>query len=327
MNNQDQHSAPANKDQAVEILTSILQRINAPDFSLKAIMETILDYVVEKTRADAGTILMKDDSEDALRVVALSGDRRTLKARPPVYPTNVGLQSIVFRTGELFVVSDVQQSHEYVECWPHALSEMVFPIKVEGRPVGVLTVDSRERSHFDNSHLSLLNALAAGVESALNMRKHWDMEEVRRIERELLAKDTVFVLMPFSEPFDKYYAAVIRPAVENCGLVPVRADQLFGPANVMRDSWAGIKNARLLVAELTSRNPNVMYEMGLAHAMEKPVILLTQSVGDVPFDLKSIRCIVYDTTNPDWARELRGAIGKHIEAIIREKRNRRFRPF
>jgi len=74
-----------------------------------------------------------------------------------------------------------------------------------------------------------------------------------------------------------------------------------------------------VVAELTSRNPNVMYELGLSHGIRKPVILISQTIDDVPFDLRAIRCILYDTTEPDWAGELRGKVIDSIRTILAAK--------
>ena len=52
--------------------------------------------------------------------------------------------------------------------------------------------------------------------------------------------------------------------------------------------WEHIKKARILVAELSGRNPNVFYELGVAHAMNKDVILITQTLEDVPFDFEAL---------------------------------------
>jgi hypothetical protein len=51
-----------------------------------------------------------------------------------------------------------------------------------------------------------------------------------------------------------------------------------------------------LIAELTGKNANVFYELGLAHAMQKNVILITQRLEDVPFDLRHYRCLVYENS-------------------------------
>jgi len=59
-----------------------------------------------------------------------------------------------------------------------------------------------------------------------------------------------------------------------------------------------------------------MYELGLSHAVNKPVIMITQSTNDIPFDLRSLRCIVYDTTEPDWAETLRSTLAEFIKSVI-----------
>lgn len=72
----------------------------------------------------------------------------------------------------------------------------------------------------------------------------------------------------------------------------------------MDQVWSGINAARVLVAEMTTRNANVFYELGLAHALKKPVVLISSNEDDVPFDLKHIRVIYYDVTDPFWGAKL-----------------------
>ena len=74
-----------------------------------------------------------------------------------------------------------------------------------------------------------------------------------------------------------------------------RADDLLNQQNILRDILYSIESADLLVADLTDSNPNVYYELGLAHALGKPVILLGQDIEEIPFDIRSYRLIMYDT--------------------------------
>ena len=67
----------------------------------------------------------------------------------------------------------------------------------------------------------------------------------------------------------------------------------------MDQVWSGIKTAKVLVAELTTKNPNVFYELGWAHALKKPVVLVSSNEEDVPFDLHHIRVIYYDVN--EWS--------------------------
>lgn len=66
----------------------------------------------------------------------------------------------------------------------------------------------------------------------------------------------------------------------------------------MADIWKMIQEAKVLVAELTEKNANVFYELGLAHALGKPVVLIADNLGDVPFDLQSLRVIIYNKNDP-----------------------------
>src|SRR6478672_1650469 len=110
----------------------------------------------------------------------------------------------------------------------------------------------------------------------------------------IMNMNSCFVTMPFREPFAKYYSAIVAPVIERSGLRPIRGDSLFRPSPIMDDVWRAINEASLLVADLTSQNANVFYELGLAHALGKPVILIAETMDDVPFDLRSLRILTYD---------------------------------
>jgi hypothetical protein len=125
-----------------------------------------------------------------------------------------------------------------------------------------------------------------------------------------------FVLMPFDARFQPLYDDHIKPSVGRAGLHCERADEIRGPNLITWDIWERINRARLLVAELTDQNPNVFYELGLAHALSKDVILITQSMNFVPFDLKTIRCICYDFT-PRGTQKLEKELVETISALIK----------
>jgi hypothetical protein len=77
-----------------------------------------------------------------------------------------------------------------------------------------------------------------------------------------------------------------------------------------------IRDARLVLADVSGRNANVLYELGLAHALAKPAIILSASIADVPFDLKNLRVLDYDVRKPTWADDLRTRIGKAIKEVL-----------
>lgn len=133
----------------------------------------------------------------------------------------------------------------------------------------------------------------------------------------LTAEDTCFIMMPFADPHGTYYTKIYEPAIRKAGLRPVRADdEIFGTGKIIDQIWTGINKAKVLVAELTTRNPNVFYELGLAHALKKPVVLVSSNEPDVPFDLKHIRVIYYDVNDPFWGNKLIDKVAENILSAL-----------
>jgi hypothetical protein len=130
--------------------------------------------------------------------------------------------------------------------------------------------------------------------------------------------DTCFVMMPFGGWFDRYYQEVYVPAIKEAGLEPIRADELFSTGSVVEQIWEQISKAKVLLADLTDKNPNVFYELGLAHAAIKPVVFTAAKIDDVPFDLRHLRVIVYETREPEWAPKLRRFITEYLRNTIKE---------
>lgn len=132
-------------------------------------------------------------------------------------------------------------------------------------------------------------------------------------------KNNCFVIMPFDGLFKSQYEKVIKPAIETTGLKAVRGDEVFSKPHVMVDLWKSIRESRVVLAELTGKNPNVLYELGLAHAIGKPSIIITRNENDVPFDLKSLRYLFYDPNDPFWGDNLKLSISDMIKKVLNEK--------
>jgi len=130
--------------------------------------------------------------------------------------------------------------------------------------------------------------------------------------------DTCFVMMPFGQWFDRYYQEVYVPAIKEAGFEPVRADELFTTGSVVEQIWEQIEKAKLLLADLTGKNPNVFYELGLAHAARKPVVFTAGELNDVPFDLRHLRVIIYDVREPEWAARLRKSVTDYLRNAAKE---------
>jgi formylglycine-generating enzyme required for sulfatase activity len=123
---------------------------------------------------------------------------------------------------------------------------------------------------------------------------------------------TAFAIMPFHSPFNEYYAEVIKPATLDAGFVVTRSDEIFSPGVFIQTIWEQVLVADAIIAEMTGANSNVLYELGLSHAVAKKVIMLTQNLNDVPADLRHFNCIVYDTTKVNWAEQTRNALQRML---------------
>lgn len=126
----------------------------------------------------------------------------------------------------------------------------------------------------------------------------------------------VFVIMPFGPPFDGYYEQIIKSVASDLGRRAVRSDELYGTGAIVADIWTQIWQAAVVIADVSGRNPNVNYELGLCHALGVPTILMTRTIEDVPFDYRHRRCIVYDTSQAGWETRLKSDLRNTIEAVF-----------
>ena len=106
---------------------------------------------------------------------------------------------------------------------------------------------------------------------------------------------TCFVIMPFAKEFTPTFKAIQRAVEGEHGFTCTRTDELRGGGHIIEDILNGIASSELIVADVTGRNANVYYELGIAHmskAVDK-VILLSQAVGEIPCDLRQFRHVIY----------------------------------
>lgn len=103
----------------------------------------------------------------------------------------------------------------------------------------------------------------------------------------------IFVLMPFDSVFDDIYNFGIKQTANKCGFYCERVDEQIFEGSILSRIYNQIEKADIIIADLSNKNPNVFYETGYAHALNKNVILLTQKSEDIPFDLKHYPHIIY----------------------------------
>lgn len=153
---------------------------------------------------------------------------------------------------------------------------------------------SRAGKELEDAHKNVASILVEPAKA--------DADRKRRIVRVnpifqgrnfILEPDLCFVLMEFNAPYTEIYDSLIRPTVEGEGFRCLKSDDIFATTSVIEDIWANINKASLIIAEISSNNPNVMYELGVCHTVGKNVMMLTQHPDAIPFNFRHMRAYPY----------------------------------
>jgi len=122
--------------------------------------------------------------------------------------------------------------------------------------------------------------------------------------------------MPFEPFFDGIDQKIIKPVAASEGLAALRADNIFSTNVIIKDIWDQIWRARVVIADVTNRNANVNYELGLCHSLGVPTILISRRIEDLPFDYHHHRCIIYNTNEVGWDQKLREDLSKTLQFVL-----------
>lgn len=117
-------------------------------------------------------------------------------------------------------------------------------------------------------------------------------------ERIPIEKNRCFMLMPFSTEFDYIYGMVKKDLNDN-GLICNRADEIAGSKPILNKILTEILKSRYIIADLTNYNPNVFYELGIAHSFKdaQNILMIKQKSSKIPFDLTHLTYIEYEPSN------------------------------
>jgi len=141
-----------------------------------------------------------------------------------------------------------------------------------------------------------------------------EVDQARKETAELPGRAArVFVVMPFASEFDDVYLLGIRDVAEKLGFAVDRADDIEHNENILEVIQERIRQGAAVIADISGRNPNVFYEVGYAHAVSRPTILLCRKGENVPFDLQSINYIAYASIV-----ELRERLERRLTALLKE---------
>jgi hypothetical protein len=154
---------------------------------------------------------------------------------------------------------------------------------------------------------------ACDLDPRLGGASHMDIHPVHFTTTHFVTDPKLMVvLMPFSTDWSGDVYEVFERVGKAKGYTVWRSDDTFTDDAIMQTIWEHINSARLVVADCTGRNPNVFYELGLAHTVGKPVFICAQRRKDIPFDIVHIRSFTY---RPTGLKNLASDLGKFIDSL------------
>lgn len=165
------------------------------------------------------------------------------------------------------------------------------------------------RTHWAIKSQDLFRVLLRHTNSKRKQPKVFTLCDPEQVEPLLIS-----AMMPFSPQFDIVYTA-LQQISEQYNLKCRRADDIWENPAVMQDVISLIDKSRIVICDCTGRNPNVFYETGIAHALGKEVILITQSENDIPFDLRHLRYVAY-LNNNEGLQNLKLKLGQRISSLV-----------
>ena len=163
--------------------------------------------------------------------------------------------------------------------------ELTFKIEVNGSNISLFV-----------NNILMLQGESTLSESPIEFRVTGSETKLYNVKYKPI-KPKVFIVMQFSDEYNTLYNEVIKPVTESFDLECIRADEFYTSSPIIKDIVDSIKESYIIIAEITPDNPNVFYEIGYAHAINKPTILLCDKKREkLPFDVSGFRTLFYDNS-------------------------------
>jgi hypothetical protein len=169
------------------------------------------------------------------------------------------------------------------------------------------------------SRISFLNGeyISTEIKETDSVKRITFTPSVFKIPEKKINEKLISVMMPFNPGYKGTYDA-IKKCTDHMGLECFRADNIWENSTFIQDIFELIYCSRIVIVDFSERNPNVMYETGIAHTLGKIVIPITQSYSDIPSDLGHHRAYKY-LPNDEGYRNLSNELYKRINTIMNEK--------
>lgn len=169
-----------------------------------------------------------------------------------------------------------------------------------------------DRFEFHRNHWAIKDVDLFRVLYRQKNDKH-PVPTIFELSKKPINSKLISFMMPFANEFTPVYQD-IKSQAEAEGYQCQRADDMWVHPHIMTDIIELICTSAIIVCDLSTKNPNVFYEAGIAHTLGKEVILITQSKDDVPFDLRSLRYLTY-LNNGEGRAKLAAEVLSRIKTV------------
>jgi hypothetical protein len=135
----------------------------------------------------------------------------------------------------------------------------------------------------------------------------------------------IVYMAPHKKKFDAVFSAHIAPLAVQNSLEIVRLPPVYGKQNSISGIMKNVYEAVILIADVSGKDSDVLYVLGMAHLIGKPLVILSQDPADIPIDLKNDRQIIYENT-PEGLKTVSHLLSHIFEFVGHEKKADRFLP-
>jgi len=258
--------------------------------------DTMLNWINEFTKIRTDVFSLLDGMHFSKEVV----DGNTITTLDPTVKEQIEINRITEKysqlTNEILRVLDKypKQKTKFARIERHCDSYLNFQ-----RSGGDLT-EVAWKKIFVREFSQIISSLTTFIEEFIeSMDNNFKYKCFRTAEDCSLSinynKKNIFVIMPFSKDFNDIYTMGIKEPMQSLGFQCFRADEILHTRDIMCVGVCKpIQEAAYIIADLTTKNANVFFELGLAYGFEKEVLLLARTTDDIPFDLRGMNSIIYE---------------------------------
>lgn len=238
-------------------------------------------------------------------------DFAKLRSYPALFMPEQNTGNNLARVGR---ITNVSSSHGGSVMIEYSYDDSIPPIDVDW--LGTISHELQmadfefSRSHWAVKDVDLYRLMIRAISPNMNQAAVFHLGDRTAIDPRQMS-----AMMPFDAGFSNVYAT-IQAAGAAVGMTVNRADDIWLHTHIIQDIATLISRSRIIVADCTGKNANVFYEIGIAHAIGREVILITQSMNDIPFDLRHLRVIPY-LNNGEGLAVLQTAIQDRTRALLK----------